>query len=178
MIERLGRDIVVDGDILPAADYYDGIDDTEDGAKIDKIISGIDRNEYTDQHDVKALAQGVLFLLNKESDEASMRSSVEQHPSAQNASSETVSNVADGIIQAYYEKVAALTHYKKNVDLTLPRRDASIGVIRNLANLSDDDKERVAEVLGFDKSHFKAKTPPVIDSEAQQRDFRERQFKD
>jgi hypothetical protein len=178
MIERLGRDIVVDGDILPGADYYDGIDDTEDGAKIDKIISGIDRKEYVNQHDVEALARGVLFLLDKESDEASMRSSVEQHPSAQNASSETVSNLADEIIKDYHKEVATLTHYKKNVDLTLPRRDASIGVIRNLATLSDDDKERVAEALGFDKSHFKAKTQPANESEIQQRDFRERQFKD
>jgi hypothetical protein len=179
MIEHYGRIIVVNGDVLPVEDYYDGIDDTEDGKTIDRIISGINpRSEYT-HGDVRALAQGALFLLDKDQSAEAIRSSVEQHPSAQNESDERVSTVAEGIIQGYDLELERLRQLKKTVDVSVARRDVFIAVIRNLEQLSEYDLERIAVIMGYEKNHFSPKNQSMIEGDATRaRDWRERQHKD
>lgn len=178
MIEHYGRIIVVNGDVLPVEDYYDGIDDTEDGKTIDRIISGIDRRSEHVHGDVRALAQGALFLLDKDQGAESIRSSVEQHPSAQNESDERISAIADGIMQGYAAEVKRLQHMKKMVDVSSAKRDVFIAVIRNLEQLSEHDLERISEMMGYDKAHFKPQAQPGTEIDARERDQRERQYKD
>jgi hypothetical protein len=178
MIEQLGEDIVVNGDVLPGADYYEGIDDTPDGIKIDKIISNIDQKDPNDTHDVHAFAQGVLFLLDKDTSSASVRSSIAEHPSAQNVTVEKISSLADEIIHAFQIQVKDLERYKKKIDLTAARRDACFVVIRNLEQLDEHDRERIAETLGYSKDHFKSKLKIEPETKKyREPDFRERQFK-
>lgn len=193
MIERLGKDMVVNGDVLPSADYYDGIDETEDGPVIDKIISSInpapaERYSHShEQHEATALAQGVLFLIDQGERSKSIRTSLEQHPSAQNVSPQELSVVARGIIAAYQEELQRLEQYKKRVNASVAARRAFIAVIRNLNHLSPYDREEIAVTLGHDKDFFKGHTTqpladitqPLADiTQPRELDWRERQAND
>lgn len=191
MIEDYGRIIVVNGEVLPVESYYDGVDETEDGpvidtadedtadeARIDKIISGIERHDTPNHHDARALAQGALFLLDKDCHPETIRSSVMQHPSSHNISTDKVDTIASNIIQAFNDETERLGRYKKNVDLSAAKRDAFIAAIRNLEQLNKNDLERIAVTLGYDKNHFEPKARPDAETNFRERDWRERQFKD
>lgn len=178
MIEHYGRIIVVNGDVLPAEDYYDGIDETEDGATIDRIISGIERHNTHSHEDAKALAQGALYLLDKDTSAESLRASVEQHPSAQDETPESISAIADNIMQGYIAEVERLQHMKKTVNVSAAKREVFIAVIRNLEQLGEHDLERIAVMMGYDKAHFKPKPSTELENGIRDRDWRERQYKD
>ncbi|MDB5187419.1 MAG: hypothetical protein JWM07_891 [Candidatus Saccharibacteria bacterium] len=155
MIERLGgKNFILDGDVRPIEDYYEGIDETDDGRVLDKIISGIDPRDIQPASHVQALAQGTLFLLSKDQSAGALRESIVQHPSAQNVPAERLGYVASDIIQAYQNEVARLEHYKKKVNLSAARRDLFVAVTRNREELDVHDLERIAELLGHDKNYF------------------------
>jgi hypothetical protein len=90
-------------------------------------------------------------------------------------SSENKASAADGIIQAYYEKI---DEYKKSIDTTELDHDVLVAIIRNEEKLDDTDLERIAVSLGHDKDYFKPKARLDNKSQARELDFRERQFKD
>lgn len=182
MKEYVYASVVVDGEVLPIADDYDGIDDTEDGAKIDKIISDIsprviDEYDDTDHHEAEALAQGVLFLLDKDTSFESIRSSVEQHPSSQNMQPQNVGEAARDIILAFEEELEKLGRYKKAVDISIAKRNVFIATLRSLDSLSRVDLEEIAKTLGHDKNFFQMHQQKT-DEEPRQKDWRESQFKD
>lgn len=190
MIERYGHDgriIIVNGNVRSSEDDYDGIDETEDGRVIDKIISGIDpklidqSTQSRAQHESVALAQGVLFLIDKDMQPQSLSASVEQHPSAQNVSPRELSTVATDIINEYHDKLQQQEQYKKRANASAAARDVFIAVVRNLDHLSAYDREEIALALGHDKHFFVDHTAPAVATSTnviRQRDWRERQAND
>ncbi|HET8883886.1 MAG TPA: hypothetical protein VFM68_00240 [Candidatus Saccharimonadales bacterium] len=184
MIERLGKNIIVNGDVLPRADYYEGMDE-QDEAQIDRIISGINPAERAPEvpnddakYDSTALAQGVLFLLDKDMRPEAAQASIEQHPSAQNVETVEISELAQKIIQGYQEEVEQLRQRKARVDLSATKRAAFIATIRNLQRLSDADRQEIALNLGYSKDHFSRDLEPTVGEQERPRDWFERQYKD
>lgn len=187
MKEYLYASVVVNGEVLPIADDYDGIDDTEDGAKIDKIISGIDpkpieqSTQSRAQHESAALAQGVLFLIDKDMQPQSLSASIEQHPSAQNVPPHELSKLAADIISGYRDRLQQQEQYKKRVNASAAAQDVFFAVVRNLDQLSVYDREEIALALGRDRHFFVDRTTPVAAAHTntmRQRDWRERQAND
>lgn len=186
MIERLGKDIVVNGDVLPAADYYDGIDDPAaleaDEARIDKIISGIDPKAPADRSEARALGQGVLFILDEEERTHAIIDSVNQHPSSQNVPPQQLSEIALEILHDYHQELEYQKGLKKRVNVAKAARGAWIELVRNLDGLNEYDRQQIALELGYSKDHFKDKTSRAESKpdkdQLREPDFRERQFKD
>lgn len=184
MIEHLGKDFVFRGDVLPIADYYDGMDDDvqfadieanapDEAALIDDVISGYEHKPVATDKDMSALAQGALFLLDQDVQTKVVRSRIRQHPSAQNTLKDDLDNIAGQIIRAYHEEMNSHSRPKEILD-----HDVSIAVIRNINHLDNGDLERIAEMLGCHKDYFKPKSRPAVEEDDREPDFRERQFKD
>jgi hypothetical protein len=164
-------------------DYYDGIDETEDGPVIDRIISGIHpimAEQASERHQVSALAQGALFYAGKDMRAESITESVEQHPSSQDSTDHRLSEVATKIIHDYQAELYRMERYKKQIDSSVATRDVFIAVVRNMARLSVHDREEIARALGYDKDYFIAE-PDVSEKNdvlPREPDWRERQAND
>lgn len=189
MIEQLGKDFVYEGDVRSMADYYDEIDETEDGPVIDEIISGIHSKQVEqvsagdEQDAVVAFAQGVLLLVNYDERLGRVKSSIEQHPSMQNIPTQERSAIASEIIAAYQEEVRRLEHHKTRVNTSAVARSAFIAVIRNLDRLNVHEREEIAVVLGYNKDFFMDHPPRQVQPSSnisipRELDWRERQAND
>jgi tRNA uridine 5-carbamoylmethylation protein Kti12 len=188
MIEKLPsqKSFILDGEVLPESDYYDGIEnrpepyphhlydgvnmksEAEVGERsqqiVDALVDGLSLVEMdaavVADENKRSLAQLALF---EPPSESAVISSLEQHPSNQNTTSEQQHELARAIVAEYKHEAG-----KKYAKLDKLRWEVFIAVTRKIKALTPQDLELIAKEIGYDKNFFRRAEKNTSDAPAGQ----------